>query len=78
MGEHLTTTWPPCAAGCGLGPVCAHDRDDRPLPGTDLWCSACGHRWTASADDRAQAEREDARWARHNAEAWARSFGVSP
>ena len=66
----VTAPWcdcPPCAS-CGATAGITVDRNDRPLPPPWLWCPACGHRWEASAEDRAQAERAQAAWDRHQDE----------
>lgn len=33
-----------------------------PLPPPQLACPACGHEWTATPEERAQAEAADAAW----------------
>ena len=61
----------PACPACTLRVGVTYDRDDRPLPSPGLWCPACGHQWSASAEDRAQAEAADAAWAVERARQYA-------
>jgi len=66
----MTAPWcdcPPCVK-CGTEVGIPTDRDENPLPPPWLWCPACGHRWEASDKDRAQADRAQAAWDRHQDE----------
>jgi len=56
------TECPACPA-CDERVAVAVDRDGRTLPPPLLFCPGCGHRWAASAEDRALAEGADAAWA---------------
>lgn len=48
---------------CGLCPVVAVDRDDNPLPGTLVRCTACGKHWDEGRERRLVAERDAALYA---------------
>ena len=61
---------PRCPA-CTLRVGVTYDRDEVALPSPRLWCPACGHQWSASAEDRAQAEAADAAWAVERARQYA-------
>jgi len=66
----VTAPWcdcPPCAS-CGTEVGIPTTSDGSPLPPPWLWCPACGHRWEASAEDRARADRAQAAWDRHQDE----------
>jgi heterodisulfide reductase subunit A-like polyferredoxin len=56
------TICPACPACQELVAV-AVERDGRTLPPPLLYCPGCGHRWAASAEERALAEGADAAWA---------------
>ena len=53
----------PACPTCDERVAVAVDRDGRTLPPPLLHCPGCGHRWAASAEDRALAEGADAAWA---------------
>ena len=66
----------PACPACALRVGVALGRDATTvLPSPWLYCPACGHRWRASAEDRAQAERADAAWAAEQARQYAPKGG---
>lgn len=53
-------TCPRCGSSTGL----SVDHNDNELPPPRLQCAACGHQWTGTLDERAQADRAQAAWER--------------